>query len=73
MLPYLEHQLALTELSIQALSELPEEAADIPHEDLAPLVEEENKRIKFVFEMMPHYDPEDARTSTDLVVSGSTA
>lgn len=73
MLPYLDRQLELTELSIQALTDLPEEAQDIPHQDLAPLLDQENDRIKFTFGLMPQYDPEDAKNSTNLLVSGSTA
>lgn len=73
MLPYVQRELELTELNIQALTELPDEAAEIPRGDLSFTLNHENQHLKMALPTMPLYSRQDLERSSDYIVSGSTS
>jgi len=73
MLPYVQQELELTELNIQALRKLPDEADEIPREDLSFTLNHENQHLKLALPLMPLYNREAFQSSSDEIISGSTA
>lgn len=71
MLPIIQQLLARTDLGIQTLSNLPEEAEDIPRDDLLPIFIKENDELKVSLPMLPRYDDSALQETSDHVTSGT--
>ena len=73
MLPTVQQELEVTNLNIQALTTLPDEANEIPRENLSFSLDHENKHMKSALPMISLYNAKELRISTDYIVSGSTS
>jgi hypothetical protein len=73
LLPAVQHELELTELNIRALSNPPEEASEIPREDLSFTLNHENQHLMMSLPLPPAYLPLRFESDSDAIVSGSTA
>ena len=73
MLPFVQQELELTELNIAALTKLPDEADEIPREDLSFTLGHENQHLRSALPIMPLYNREAFQSSSDEIISGSTA
>ena len=72
-LPAVQSELDKTNLSIKTLNNLPEEAEEIPREDLLPSLSKENEIIKSSFPMIPSFDTRVLYQPTYSTTSGSTS
>lgn len=71
MLPIIQQLLAKTDLDIRTLSNLPEEAEDIPRDDLLPIFSKENDELKASLPMLPRYDNSALEDTSDHLESGT--
>jgi hypothetical protein len=72
VLPYVHEQLELTEWEINALSNLPNEADEVPQFDFQSIFRKENDHLKAALPMMPKYDLSAVSSSSAYTLSGTT-
>ena len=73
VVPSVQRNLEMTEWEMRALADRPEEAEEIPLDDLETRFDREYNHLIRVLPMMPEYDPGSIPTLTAVTTSGSAS